>query len=154
MLAKAWIIFPGGLFVAFYFGIACNIRFGIACGILVMLCSEVVLGRSFTGILLFVPLFFYLRYFERFGDRTSTINHALGGLLMATMNAGFYLFFENLHFRHGWSLLSGPRAFGLFGAAAAGGLIATPILVLAIDFVAAYVCVPRFQIQTGRFLQR
>lgn len=154
LLSRLSVIFPAGLFVALYFGLAMGVRRGVACGLLTGMASEIILGRSFTGMPLFVPMVLFLVYFRKWGDRTSSINHALAGMALSMINAAYFLVLENLHLKHGWSLLSGPKALGLFGVATAAGLILTPILIPILDLVGKQIAVPRFQIQSGRFLQQ
>lgn len=153
-LARAGILFPGALFVTFYFGISEGLRQGMICGMLTGACAEVILARTFSGLPLFLLVYIFLVYFRQYGDRISIINHALAGLGLGMLNAAYVLTVENLHLRQGWSLLSGSRALGLFALAALAGLVLPPLLIPVLDFLAARLGLPRFQIQTGGFLER
>ncbi len=142
------IIFPASLFATFYLALAFGMRRGMVCGLVLAVVGEILQGRSTTVVPLFLPLFFFLVIYRRFGDRGSVINHAVSGLGLAAANAAYLLVLENIHFRHGWSLLSGPSAIRLFLTSAIAGMLLIPFLIQLLDFLAERLEIERFTVQT------
>ena len=149
LFAKGQLIFPAGLFICFYFGVTRSMTVGMFAGILTSCCAEMVFGRSTTNLPLFVFMVILLRMFRTFGDRLSLFNQVMVGGMLSAINAGYYLFFENLHLRQGWSLLSWPRAVTLFSFSVITGLVAFPLLIRLLDKVADLACVEPFGIRAG-----
>ena len=147
LFAKGQLIFPAGMFVCFYLGVTRSTTTGMTAGILTACCSEMILGRSFTNLPLFAFMVILLKLFRSFGDRLSIFNQVVIGGILSASNAGYYVFFENVHFRHGWSLLSGPRAVTIFLSSIVTGLVTFPIMILLLDKISEYVRVEPFTIR-------
>jgi hypothetical protein len=148
-LAYFGLLFPAALFTAFYLGLAFRLGTGVVSGLLVALVAEILLARRATLVPLFVPLWAFLWVFGRWGDRLSLLNQALAGLGLAWAHAGYYVVAENLYFRAGWCLLSGPHALALFLKAGLVGALLTPLLIAGLDWVADRTGVRSFAYGTG-----
>jgi hypothetical protein len=149
LFAKGQLIFPAGLFVCLYFGVTRSMTTGMIAGIFTACTAEMVFGRSSTNLPVFVIMFILLRLFRAFGDRESIFNQVVLGAVLSAINAGYYLFFENLHLRQGWSLLSGPRATTLFLSSVLTGLVAFPLFIRLLDTVADTACLEPFGTRAG-----
>ena len=149
LFAKGQLIFPAGLFVCFYFGVTRSMTVGLTAGILTASCAEMVFGRSTTNLPIFIFMIILLRLFRAFGDRQSIVNQVVVGAVLSAVNAGYYVFFENLHLRQGWSLLSGPRAATLFLSSVITGLVVFPVLIKLLDKIADLACLEPFGKRAG-----
>ncbi len=149
-LLSTWsVIFPTAIFAAFYIGLAFGPRRGMLCGAMVGVVSEVMFARQITVLPLLLPFVFFLIVFRKFGNRHSVINHAVAGLGLSSTYAAYFLVLENIHFLHGWSLLSGPSAVWLFVLGGLPGLFIFPGLIWLFDTLAEKMQIERFTVQTA-----
>jgi hypothetical protein len=142
LFAKVNIIFPAAFVVCFYLGVAYNIRVGLTCGLILAVISEIIFARRMTILPLFVLLIAFNYAWGRFGDRTSIINHAISGFLLATVYSGFYVFTQNLY-ESGW-YLSISKTVLLLSLAVFSTALVLPLLIHSLDWLASRMNVRQF----------
>ena len=134
LLAKLSVIFPAPFILCFYLGVVYNIRLGLIAGLILTVLSEIFFARTITIMPLFILMIFFNHIWDRFGDRSSYINHAISGFLLGGLYCAYYLVGQNF-ISFNW-YLSMPRTIYLSLAAVIATSILLPLVIMFFDSIA------------------
>ena len=143
------IIFPAAFIACFYLGVAYNIHVGLICGLMLAVVSEIIFGRTMTILPLFIILVFFHYAWDKFGDPTSMINHAISGVFLSAIYAGFYIVSQNIY-ENGW-YLSFNKTLILIVLAIVSTAILMPLIIYLLDWLAARMHIRQFMLDSKEF---